>query len=65
LRTSRVNLIAVHNLRDTATQLPTLRELKQAGRIRYVGGVHPWRETEKQVKVLRGRTDARTTIPDL
>jgi len=37
LRTSRVDLIAVHNLRDTATQLRTLRELKQAGRIRYVG----------------------------
>jgi len=37
LRTSRIDLIAVHNLRDTATQLRTLRELKQAGRIRYVG----------------------------
>ena len=37
LRTSRIDLIAVHNLRDTATQLQTLRELKQAGRIRYVG----------------------------
>ncbi len=37
LRTSRVDLIAVHNLRDIATQLQTLRELKQEGRIRYVG----------------------------
>lgn len=37
LRASRVDLIAVHNLRDTATQLGTLRELKQAGRIRYIG----------------------------
>jgi aryl-alcohol dehydrogenase-like predicted oxidoreductase len=37
LRTSRIDLIAVHNLRDTATQIQTLRELKQAGRIRYVG----------------------------
>lgn len=37
LRTSRVDLVAVHNLRDTATQLQTLRELKQAGRIGYVG----------------------------
>lgn len=36
-RTNRIDLIAVHNLRDTATQLRTLRELKQAGRIRYVG----------------------------
>jgi aryl-alcohol dehydrogenase-like predicted oxidoreductase len=30
-------LIAVHNLRDTDTQLGTLRDLKQAGRIHYVG----------------------------
>jgi len=37
LRTKRIDLIAVHNLRDTDTQLRTLRELKQAGRIRYVG----------------------------
>jgi len=37
LRTNRIDLIAVHNLRDTRTQLRTLREMKQAGRIRYVG----------------------------
>ena len=37
LRTNRIDLIAVHNLRDTDTQLALLRELKQAGRIRYVG----------------------------
>ncbi len=29
--------MAVHNLRGTEVHLPTLRELKQAGRIRYVG----------------------------
>ena len=32
-----IDLIAVHNLRDTDTQLATLREMKKAGRIRYVG----------------------------
>jgi aryl-alcohol dehydrogenase-like predicted oxidoreductase len=37
LRTKRIDLIAVHNLRDTDTQLRTLREMKQAGRVRYVG----------------------------
>ena len=36
-RTNKIDLIAVHNLRDTETQLATLREMKQAGRIRYVG----------------------------
>jgi aryl-alcohol dehydrogenase-like predicted oxidoreductase len=36
-RTPKIDLIAVHNLRDTDVQLRTLREMKQAGRIRYVG----------------------------
>jgi aryl-alcohol dehydrogenase-like predicted oxidoreductase len=36
-RTGKLDLIAVHNLRDTDTQLGTLRDLKSAGRIRYVG----------------------------
>jgi len=37
LRTNKIDLIAVHNLRDTQVQLRTLREMKQAGRIRYGG----------------------------
>ena len=37
LRTANIDLLAVHNLRDTKTHLQTLRELKQAGRIRYIG----------------------------
>lgn len=37
LRTPRIDLVAVHNLRDVDTQLATLRELKDEGRIRYVG----------------------------
>ena len=37
LRTDKIDLIAVHNLRDTETQLRTIREMKQAGRVRYVG----------------------------
>ena len=37
LRTDRIDLIAVHNLRDITNELATLRELKAAGRIRYVG----------------------------
>ena len=36
-RTAKLDLIAVHNLLDTDTQLKTLRALKAAGRIRYVG----------------------------
>ena len=37
LRASKIDLIAVHNLRDTQVHLRTLRDLQQAGRIRYVG----------------------------
>ena len=37
MRVSTLDLVAVHNLRGTEVHLPTLRELKQAGRIRYVG----------------------------
>jgi aryl-alcohol dehydrogenase-like predicted oxidoreductase len=37
LRATMIDLVAVHNLLDTAPQLATLRQAKQAGRIRYVG----------------------------
>jgi aryl-alcohol dehydrogenase-like predicted oxidoreductase len=37
LRTATIDLIAVHNLRDTEAHLATLREVKARGRIRYVG----------------------------
>lgn len=37
LKTSKIDLIAVHNLRDTTIHLKTLRDLKAAGRIRYIG----------------------------
>lgn len=37
LRTDKIDLLAVHNLRDTETQLHTIREMKQAGRVRYIG----------------------------
>jgi len=37
LRSPMIDLVAVHNLQDAQTQLGTLRQWKQAGRIRYVG----------------------------
>jgi aryl-alcohol dehydrogenase-like predicted oxidoreductase len=37
LRTDRVELMQVHNLRDWETHLPVLREWKEAGRIKYLG----------------------------
>jgi aryl-alcohol dehydrogenase-like predicted oxidoreductase len=40
LRTDKVELLQVHNLRDTATQIALARELKAQGRTRYVGLTH-------------------------
>ena len=37
LTSSKIDLVAVHNLQDTEVHLETLRALKKAGRIRYVG----------------------------
>ncbi len=45
LRTDRIDLIAVHNLIDTESNLAILRGLKAQGRIRYVG-VTVWRDDQ-------------------
>jgi diketogulonate reductase-like aldo/keto reductase len=40
LKTDRIDLMQVHNLLDWKIHLPTLRDWKTAGRIRYVGITH-------------------------
>jgi aryl-alcohol dehydrogenase-like predicted oxidoreductase len=40
MRTQRMDLMQVHNLLDVATHAKTLREWKDAGRIRYAGITH-------------------------
>jgi diketogulonate reductase-like aldo/keto reductase len=40
LQTDRIDLIQIHNLLDWQTHLPTLREWKEQGRIRYIGITH-------------------------
>lgn len=40
MRTSRVDLMQVHNLTDTATQIRNIRALQDQGRVRYVGVTH-------------------------
>jgi diketogulonate reductase-like aldo/keto reductase len=40
LRAARLDLVQIHNLLDWRTHLRTLREWKQAGRLRYVGVTH-------------------------
>ncbi len=54
MRVARMDLMQVHNLVDVRTQLATLREWKQAGRIRYLGVTHyhsgAYRELETLLK---------------
>ena len=40
LKVDKVELLQVHNLRDTKTQLELARELKQQGKVKYVGVTH-------------------------
>jgi aryl-alcohol dehydrogenase-like predicted oxidoreductase len=40
LGAKKLDLLQIHNLLDWQTHLPYLRELKQAGRIRYIGITH-------------------------
>jgi aryl-alcohol dehydrogenase-like predicted oxidoreductase len=40
MRTKRIDLMQVHNLTDVHTQLRTLREWKERGKIRYLGVTH-------------------------
>ena len=40
LQTDRIDLLQVHNLLDWRIQLATLRRLKEAGRVRYIGITH-------------------------
>lgn len=40
MRIDQVELLQVHNLRDTDTQLGVARELQQQGKVRYVGLTH-------------------------
>ena len=54
MRTTRMDLMQVHNLLDVATHAKTLREWKAAGRVRYSGITHyhsgAYRDLERLVK---------------
>jgi len=40
MQAERISLMQIHNLLDWQTHLPVLREMKQAGKIRYLGVTH-------------------------
>ena len=55
LRKPRLDLMQIHNLVDWRTHLATLREWKQAGRIRYLGITHYTASAYDELeRVLRG-----------
>lgn len=55
LRTTRMDLMQIHNLVDWRTHLATLRERKQQGRIRYLGITHYTASSYDELeRVLRG-----------
>jgi len=55
LRTRRIDLMQIHNLLDWRTHLRTLRDWKQAGRIRYLGVTHYTSSAYDELEeVLRG-----------
>jgi diketogulonate reductase-like aldo/keto reductase len=57
LRTKRLDLMQIHNLLDWRVHLATLREWKQAGRIRYLGVTHYTASAFDELeRVLRGET---------
>lgn len=57
MRTTRMDLMQVHNLSDVSTQLKTLRAWKEQGRIRYLGITHyhtgAYAELERLIKSER------------
>ncbi|HEX4772329.1 MAG TPA: aldo/keto reductase [Bryobacteraceae bacterium] len=56
LRTNRIDLMQVHNLVDVNTQLATLQDWKQQGRIRYTGITHYESGALREVeKLMRGQ----------
>jgi diketogulonate reductase-like aldo/keto reductase len=55
LRSQRLDLMQIHNLLDWRTHLRTLRDWKQAGRIRYLGVTHYTSSAYDELeRVLRG-----------
>lgn len=55
LRTDRVDLLQVHNLLDTATQLELARGLKAEGKLRYIGITHYVESAHAELAELMAR----------
>jgi aryl-alcohol dehydrogenase-like predicted oxidoreductase len=51
LRTDKVDLLQVHNLQDTDTQVAVARELRQQGRTRYIGLTHYREDAQEDLAI--------------
>ncbi|MDX1482896.1 MAG: aldo/keto reductase [Alphaproteobacteria bacterium] len=53
LRTTKFELLQVHNIKDTKTQLKTIRRLREEGKVKYIGiTVSSKRRYERFIKVM-------------
>jgi aryl-alcohol dehydrogenase-like predicted oxidoreductase len=53
LRTNKFELLQVHNIKDTKTQLKTIRRLREEGKVKYIGiTVSSKRRYERFIKVM-------------
>lgn len=57
LRTDHIDLMQVHNLRDTATQLESLRAWKEKGRVGYIGVTTSSRRQHGELERIMSRED--------
>ena len=56
MRRSTIDLMQVHNMQDWQTHLKTMRQWKEAGRIRYIGITHYTDSAHDQLeKVVRSK----------
>ena len=55
LRTRQIDLVQVHNLQDTSTQLNLLRQQKAAGHIRYLGITHYREAAQDELLAVLGK----------
>ena len=57
LKKAKIDLIQVHNLGDVPTQLAILKELKQQGRVRYIGVTTTFDQQYSQIVDIMGAFD--------
>ncbi len=62
LRTEQLDLLQVHNLLDFDVHIATLRRLRDAGRVRYLGVTHYTHAGLDELERVLRRNDASTSM---